>query len=72
MGSFRTFKSGLRKNPLRQQQLIALAKSIKPDRFGMLPYIDEIMGVDWVMDLNMLYGYSVDGDGWTIENALKK
>ncbi|TLD87767.1 hypothetical protein LS66_007740, partial [Helicobacter sp. MIT 03-1614] len=44
VGSFRTFKSGLRKNPLRQQQLTALAKSIKPDRFGMLPYIDEIMG----------------------------
>ncbi|WP_334092019.1 hypothetical protein, partial [Helicobacter typhlonius] len=63
VGSFRTFKSGLRKNPLRQQQLIALAKSIKPDRFGMLPYIDEIMGVDWVMDLNMLYGYAIDGDG---------
>lgn len=72
VGSFRTFKSGLRKNPLRQQQLIALAKNIKPDRFGMLPYIDEIMGVDWVMDLNMLYGYSVDGDGWTIEKRIKE
>ncbi|WP_343353034.1 hypothetical protein V3I05_06630 [Helicobacter mastomyrinus] len=63
---------GLRKNPLRQQQLIALAKSIKPDRFGMLPYIDEIMGVDWVMDLNMLYGYAIDGDGWTIEKRIKE
>ncbi|STP07429.1 hypothetical protein [Helicobacter fennelliae] len=59
VGSFRTFKSGLRKNPLRQQQLIALAKSIKPDRFGMLPYIDEIMGVDWVMDFSQ---YDVYGD----------
>ena len=63
---------GLRKNPLRQQQLIALAKSIKPDRFGMLPYIDEIMGVDWVMDLNMLYGYSIDGDGYNIEAYIKE
>ena len=63
---------GLRKNPLRQQQLTALAKSIKPDRFGMLPYIDEIMGVDWVMDLNMLYGYAIDGDGWTIEKCIKE
>lgn len=51
--------SGIRKNPLRQQQLIALAKSIKPDRFGMLPYIDEIMGVDWVMDFSQ---YDVYGD----------
>lgn len=50
---------GLRKNPLRQQQLTALAKSIKPDRFGMLPYIDEIMGVDWVMDFSQ---YDVYGD----------
>lgn len=63
---------GLRKNPLRQQQLTALAKSIKPDRFGMLPYIDEIMGVDWVMDLNMLYGYAIDGDGYNIEAYIKE
>ena len=58
---------GLRRNPLRQQQLTALAKKIKPDRFGMLPYIDEIMGVDWVMDLNMFYGYAIDGEGDSIE-----
>lgn len=63
---------GLRKNPLRQQQLIALAKKIKPDRFGMLPYIDEIMGVDWVMDLNMHYGYAIDGDGYNIEAYIKE
>ena len=50
---------GLRRNPLRQQQLTALAKKIKPDRFGMLPYIDEIMGVDWVMDFSQ---YDVYGD----------
>ena len=24
------------------------------------------------MDLNMLYGYSVDGDGWTIEKRIKE
>ena len=50
---------GLRKNPSRQQQLRALAKKIKPDRFGMLPYIDEIMGVDWVIDFSQ---YDVYGD----------
>ena len=63
---------GLRKNPLRQQQLKALAKKIKPDRFGMLPYIDEIMGVDWVMDLNMHHGYAIDGDGYNIEEYIKE
>ncbi|WP_300937810.1 hypothetical protein [Helicobacter japonicus] len=57
---------GLRKNPLRQQQLRALAKKIKPDRFGMLPYIDEIMGVDWVMDLNR-NNIALDYDGSLIE-----
>ena len=66
VGSFRTFKSGLRKNPSRQQQLKALAKKIKPDRFGMLPYIDEIMGVDWVMDLNR-NNLALDYDGSLIE-----
>lgn len=64
--------AGLRKNPLRQQQLRAIAKKIKPDRFGMLPYIDEIMGVDWVMDLNMLYGYSIDADRWTLERCIRE
>lgn len=72
VGSFRTFKSGLRKNPSRQQQLKALAKKIKPDRFGMLPYIDEIMGVDWVMDLNMHHGYAIDGDGYNIEEYIQE
>lgn len=57
---------GLRKNPLRQQQLRTLAKKIKPDRFGMLPYIDEIMGVDWVMDLNR-NNLALDYDGSLIE-----
>ncbi|MCX2682932.1 hypothetical protein OQH60_03520 [Campylobacter sp. MIT 21-1685] len=49
---------GLRKNPLRQQQVTALAKKIKPDKYGMLPYIDEIIGVDWVMDYSQfdIYG----------------
>ena len=58
--------SGIRKNPLRQQQLRAIAKKIKPDRFGMLPYIDEIMGVDWVMDLNR-NNMALDYDGSLIK-----
>lgn len=68
---------GLRKNPLRQQQLSILAKQIKPDRFGMLPYIDEIMGVDWVMDFSK---YDVYGDvneelyrdGYTYKGLINK
>ncbi|RDU58720.1 hypothetical protein CQA53_12000, partial [Helicobacter didelphidarum] len=33
------------------------------DEFGMLPFLDELIGVDWVMDFNMLYQYAVD-DGY--------
>ncbi|RDU59969.1 hypothetical protein CQA53_11165 [Helicobacter didelphidarum] len=37
------------------------------DEFGMLPFLDELIGVDWVMDLNMLDGrYSLDEAGKTI------
>ncbi|MCX2752197.1 hypothetical protein OQH59_08625, partial [Campylobacter sp. MIT 21-1682] len=33
----------------------------------MLPYLDELIGVDWVMDLNMLDGgYSLDEAGKTL------
>ncbi|RTH73373.1 hypothetical protein C3I45_09405, partial [Campylobacter jejuni] len=41
---------GVHKNPLREQEIKTLAKTLKPDEFGMLPFIDEIMGVDWVID----------------------
>ena len=43
---------GVHENKIRQAQVEQLAKSIRPDKFGMLPYIDEIMGVDWVIDFN--------------------
>ncbi|MBT0816523.1 hypothetical protein [Campylobacter lari] len=43
---------GVHKNPLREQEIKTLAKTLKPDEFGMLPFIDEIMGVDWIIDLN--------------------
>ena len=44
--------AGIHKNPLRAKLVKDLAKTIQPDEFGMLPFIDEIMGVDWVIDLN--------------------
>ncbi|HED4712176.1 TPA: hypothetical protein R4581_001764, partial [Campylobacter jejuni] len=43
---------GVHKNPLREQEIKTLAKTLKPDEFGMLPFIDEIMGADWVIDYN--------------------
>ncbi|EFP2895324.1 hypothetical protein HP685_001942, partial [Campylobacter jejuni] len=44
--------AGIHKNPLRAKLVKDLAKTIQPDEFGMLPFIDEIMGVDWVIDYN--------------------
>ncbi|EAC1441594.1 hypothetical protein LAT28_001780 [Campylobacter coli] len=41
---------GVHKNPLREQEIKTLAKTLKPDEFGMLPFIDEI--IDWVIDYN--------------------
>lgn len=61
-GSFqyRGMIDGLHKNPLRAMEIQKIAKTIKSDRFGMFPYIDEIMGVDWVIDLNVIFGYAID------------
>ncbi|EMD7098132.1 hypothetical protein QHH69_001806, partial [Campylobacter jejuni] len=44
--------AGIHKNPLRAKLVKDLAKTIQPDEFGMLPFIDEIMGADWVIDYN--------------------
>ncbi|TKX33668.1 hypothetical protein [Campylobacter taeniopygiae] len=43
---------GVHRNALREQEIKTLAKTLKPDEFGMLPFIDEIMGVDWIIDYN--------------------
>ncbi|EOI0385372.1 hypothetical protein ACMF3Z_001706 [Campylobacter jejuni] len=53
---------GVHKNPLREQEIKTLAKTLKPDEFGMLPFIDEIMGVDWVIDYNK-YDIASDESG---------
>ncbi|RDU60610.1 hypothetical protein CQA53_10780 [Helicobacter didelphidarum] len=66
--------SGLHWNKLRANMIHKLTEkhSMLLDRFGMIPYLDEIIGVDWVMDLNMLYGYSVDENGFNIERYLRE
>nr|WP_234931807.1 hypothetical protein [Campylobacter coli] len=49
-----------------------LAKTIQPDEFGMLPFIDEIMGADWVIDLNK-YDFAYDEEGriiWALYNKV--
>ncbi|WP_290075316.1 hypothetical protein [Helicobacter rodentium] len=58
---------GLHINKLRALQIKEFAKNPPYDEFGMLPYLDELIGVDWVMDLNMIYRYAVD-EGSAIRN----
>ena len=59
---------GTYNNPLRVAQAMNISKTIKPDRFGMYPYIDEIMGVDWIMD----YGKYLDNASvlWILDGEI--
>ncbi|EAL2595934.1 hypothetical protein AY558_07945 [Campylobacter coli] len=64
----------IHKNPLRAKLVKELAKTIQPDEFGMLPFIDEIMGADWVIDLNK-YDFAYDKEGriiWALYNDIEK
>ncbi|ECL8709262.1 hypothetical protein FT023_06235 [Campylobacter coli] len=61
--------AGIHKNPLRVKLVKELAK-----KFGMLPFIDEIMGADWVIDLNK-YDFAYDEEGriiWALYNDIEK
>ncbi|MWV61520.1 hypothetical protein DCO58_09120 [Helicobacter saguini] len=49
---------GFKYNPLKKQQVKALVNKIKPDKFGMLPYIDEIIGADWILDFSKYDAYN--------------
>ncbi len=66
--------AGIHKNPLRAKLVKELAKTIQPNEFGMLPFIDEIMGADWVIDLNK-YDFAYDEEGriiWALYNDIEK
>ena len=60
-----SFIDGVHQNPLRKALCQNLAKNPPLDSFGMMPYIDEILGVDWVMDFNE-YRWAYDGKGYII------
>ncbi|HEH5497370.1 TPA: hypothetical protein SHD65_001793, partial [Campylobacter coli] len=57
---------GGHKNPLREKMLKDFAKNPPYDEFGMLPFLDELIGVDWVIDLNE-YQFAYDGDGGSVK-----
>ena len=57
---------GVHRNKIREQEVKKLATTLKPDKFGMLPYIDEIMGVDWVLNFSV-HPWLVDIDGEALD-----
>ncbi|XAK38394.1 hypothetical protein AAID93_03420 [Campylobacter coli] len=64
--AYRGLTDGIHKNPLKAQMLKDFAKNPPYDKFGMLPFLDELIGVDWVIDLNE-YQFAYDGDGGSVK-----
>ncbi len=64
--AYRGLTDGIHKNSLKAQMLKDFAKNPPYDEFGMLPFLDELIGVDWVIDLNE-YQFAYDGDGGSVK-----
>ncbi|ENQ6634342.1 hypothetical protein ACEQHS_001656 [Campylobacter lari] len=69
--AYRGLVDGIHKNPLKAQMLKDFSKNPPYDEFGMLPFLDELIGVDWIIDLNE-YDFAYDGDGGSIKALDKK
>ena len=57
-----TYNIGLNKNLSRSLEFQALYKNPPLDQYGMIPYLDEIIGSDFIMDFNR-GGVVVNSDG---------
>ena len=57
-----TYNIGLNKNLSRSLEFQALYKNPPLDRYGMIPYLDEIVGSDFIMDFSKS-GVALDPDG---------
>ena len=58
---YTTYDIGLNKNLQMAEEFRRLAKNPPPDEYGMMPYLDEIVGSYFVMDFNR--GLALDTDG---------
>ncbi|XAK32146.1 hypothetical protein AAID92_05000 [Campylobacter coli] len=68
--AYRDLTDGIHKNPLKAQMLKDFSKNPPYDEFGMLPFLDELIGVDWVIDPNDYY-FVYDGAKGRVNDALK-
>ncbi|EAJ6151637.1 hypothetical protein BXA08_08435, partial [Campylobacter lari] len=60
--AYRGLVDGIHKNPLKAQMLKDFSKNPPYDEFGMLPFLDELIGVDWIIDINE-YDFAYDEAG---------
>ncbi|HEB9432667.1 TPA: hypothetical protein RZK50_001892 [Campylobacter coli] len=67
--AYRDLTDGIHKNPLKAQMLKDFSKNPPYDELGMLPFLDELIGVDWVIDVNK-YQFAYDEKG-RVNDALK-
>ncbi|WP_410689681.1 hypothetical protein [Campylobacter lari] len=65
--AYRGLVDGIHKNPLKAQMLKDFSKNPPYDEFGMLPFLDELIGVDWIIDLTE-YEFADDADGKAIRS----
>ncbi|AJC90733.1 hypothetical protein [Campylobacter subantarcticus] len=65
--AYRGLVDGIHKNPLKAQMLKDFSKNSPYDEFGMLPFLDELIGVDWIIDLTE-YEFADDADGKAIRS----
>lgn len=58
---------GVGRRPLKASWLKPIEENPPVDEFGMIPFLDEIIGVDWIMDFNK-FPYSEDEAGKVSRN----
>ncbi|WP_151899175.1 hypothetical protein [Campylobacter armoricus] len=60
--AYRGLIDGIHKNHLKAQMLKDFSKNPPYDEFGMLPFLDELIGADWIIDINK-YDFAYDEAG---------
>ncbi|WP_151899176.1 hypothetical protein [Campylobacter armoricus] len=65
--AYRGLIDGIHKNHLKAQMLKDFSKNPPYDEFGMLPFLDELIGADWIIDLTE-YEFADDADGKAIRS----
>ncbi|ARJ55785.1 hypothetical protein [Campylobacter cuniculorum] len=62
---------GIHKNPLKQQLIKDFAKNPPYDKYGMLPFLDELISTEWIIDSNE-YDFISDVDNGVMRTFLNE